>query len=156
MPDDPSRVTDSLPADHPALLIYTSGSTGRPKGAVLTHSGLLVNVAEGRRLPRRYRRPTTALCWVTDIGWIMGAWEIVAAGATGAVVCLVEGAPATPPDRLWKLIGDERISVVGVSPSLIRGLAAAGAAPGPEHDLSSLRILGATASRGARRRTPGS
>ena len=122
----------------------------RPSGAADLHQRQH-RAAEGRRAhPRRPARstsprtpPTTStsapddrLCWVTDIGWIMGAWEIVAAGATGASVCLVEGAPATPRDRLWRLIGDESISVVGVSPSLIRGLAAAGAAPGPEHDLS--------------------
>ena len=137
------RATIPVEAGHPAFLIYTSGSTGRPKGAVLTHAGLLLTVAKDAAYHVDVG-PADVLCWVTDIGWIMGAWEIVGAGALGARVCLVEGAPATPPDRLWRLIGDERISIVGVSPSLIRGLQAAGAAPGPEHDLESLRIIGAT------------
>ena len=84
MPADPEPQTVSLPADHPALLIYTSGSTGRPKGAVLTHSGLLVNVAKDAAYHVDIG-PEDRLCWVTDIGWIMGAWEIVAAGATGGL-----------------------------------------------------------------------
>ncbi len=137
------RRTASLAPDHPALLIYTSGSTGKPKGAVLTHAGLLVNVAKDAAYHLDLG-PDDRLLWVTDIGWIMGAWEIVAAGARGAAVCLLEGAPATPPDRLWRAVAQERISILGVSPSLIRGLAATSAGPGAGDDLSSLRILGAT------------
>ena len=143
VPADPPAVSLQVDADHPALLIYTSGSTGRPKGAVLTHAGLLVTVAKDSAYHVDLKS-SDRLCWVTDIGWIMGTWEIVAAGAAGATVCLIEGGPASPHDRLWRLVGGERITVLGVSPSLIRGLAAAGAEPTDEHDLSSLRILGAT------------
>ncbi len=143
VPHDPPPATQPVPADHPALLIYTSGSTGRPKGAVLTHAGMLLTIAKDAAYHVDLHADDR-LCWVTDLGWIMGAWEIVAAGSLGAYACMIEGAPATPADRLWSLIAEHEISVVGVSPSLIRGLAAAGAAPGPEHDLSSLRILAAT------------
>ena len=31
--------------------------------------------------------------WVTDMGWIMGPWEMVGAGALGATLVLYEGAP---------------------------------------------------------------
>ena len=140
---EPEPISEQLPADHPALLIYTSGSTGSPKGAVLTHAGLLVNVAKDAAYHVDVGG-SDRLCWVTDIGWIMGAWEIVAAGTAGACVCLIEGAPATPTDRLWRLVGDERVTILGVSPSLIRGLAAARAEPDANHELGSLRILGAT------------
>jgi acetyl-CoA synthetase len=143
VPADPPPATQPVPAEHPALLIYTSGSTGRPKGAVLTHAGMLLTIAKDAAYHVDLGRDDR-LCWVTDLGWIMGAWEIVAAGSLGAYACMIEGAPASPPDRLWRLIDEHEISVVGVSPSLIRGLAAAGAAPGPEHHLSSLRILAAT------------
>jgi acetyl-CoA synthetase len=143
IPSEPQRLTEPVEADHPALLIYTSGSTGKPKGAVLTHAGLLLTIAKDAAYHVDLS-PDDRLCWVTDLGWIMGTWEIVAAGSRGAYACMIEGAPATPPDRVWRLIGEHDISVVGVSPSLIRGLAAAGAEPTTEHDLSSLRIIGAT------------
>jgi acetyl-CoA synthetase len=143
VPADPEPITESLDPDHPALLIYTSGSTGPPKGAVLTHAGLLVNVAKDAAYHVDVG-PGDRLCWVTDIGWIMGAWEIVATGSRGACVCLIEGAPASPIDRVWRLVRDEPVTILGVSPSLIRGLRASGARPGPEHDLSALRIIGAT------------
>ena len=77
---------------------------------------------QGRRLPRRHQARATRLCWVTDIGWIMGAWTIIAAGSTGARLCLVEGSPTTPPNRLWELVERESDHVLGVSPSLTRGL----------------------------------
>lgn len=132
-----------LPPDHPALLMYTSGSTGRPKGALLTHAGLLVSAAKDAAYHIDLL-PDDRLLWVTDIGWIMGPWEIIAAGTRGATVCLLEGAPATPLDRVWRTVESDAVTILGVSPSLIRGLAASAAPPGREHELASLRILAAT------------
>jgi acetyl-CoA synthetase len=130
--------------DHPLLLVYTSGTTGRPKGAVLTHSGLLACIAKDAAYHLDLRSEDT-ICWVTDIGWIMGPWTIVSAGALGARLCLCEGGPTTPgPDRLWKLVERERVTVLGVSPSLTRGLMAAGAAPDSPEQLRSVRTIGAT------------
>jgi acetyl-CoA synthetase len=80
------------------------------------------------------------------MGWIMGPWTIVAAGATGARLCLLEGSPTTPSKgRIWELLERERITMLGVSPSLTRGLMAAGpdAVPRPEQ-VESLRTIGAT------------
>ena len=61
--------------------------------------------------------------WVTDMGWIMGPLEVVGAGALGATLVIGEGAPDYPgPDRLWDMVERHRISVLGVSPTLIRAL----------------------------------
>jgi acetyl-CoA synthetase len=136
--------TLSLESEATALLCYTSGTMGSPKGAVLTHAGLLVGVAKDAAYHLDVRHDDT-LFWVTDIGWIMGAWEIIAAGAMGATVMLYEGAPAHPsPDRIWELADRSHVTVLGVSPSLIRGLAASGTTPAASHELSMLRIIGAT------------
>jgi acetyl-CoA synthetase len=134
-----------LPAEHPLLLVYTSGTTGRPKGAVLSHAGVLANIAKDAA----YHADVGAedsICWVTDMGWIMGPWTIVAAGSTGARLCLLEGSPTTPrKSRIWDLVEREGITMLGVSPSLTRGLMAAGAeaVPRPEQ-VASLRTIGAT------------
>jgi acetyl-CoA synthetase len=83
--------------------------------------------------------------WVTDMGWIMGPLEVVGAGALGATLVIGEGAPDYPgPDRLWDMVERHRISVLGVSPTLIRALATHGDQPVTSHDRSSLRILGST------------
>jgi acetyl-CoA synthetase len=72
------------------------------------------------------------------MGWIMGPWTVVGAGACGAAVVYAEGAPDFPQDRLWKLIESERVTMLGVSPTLIRALIPHG---DPEADTSSLRAI---------------
>jgi acetyl-CoA synthetase len=85
------------------------------------------------------------LHWVTDMGWIMGPFEMVGGHAAGACVFMYDGAPNHPgPDRLWDMCERHDISVLGVSPTLIRALMPAGDAPVVSHDLSSLRILAST------------
>jgi acetyl-CoA synthetase len=83
--------------------------------------------------------------WATDMGWIMGPFNMIGAHALGATMVMMEGAPDWPePSRLWKLIESQRIDVLGVSPTLIRALRAQGDEWANGHDLSSLRILGST------------
>ena len=53
----------------------------------------------------------------------------------------MEGAPDRPDDRLWRLIEEERVTMLGVSPTLIRALIPKGV---PERDLSSLRAITTT------------
>jgi acetyl-CoA synthetase len=135
--------TRSLDSESPVLLAYTSGTTGRPKGTVHVHAGLLVSIAKDAAYHLDLRQ-ADRLFWVTDMGWIMGPWQLVAAGALGATVVLCEGAPAYPgPDRLWEAAERNAVQVLGVSPSLIRGLAAVGGDPA-SRDLNALRVIGAT------------
>ena len=78
--------------------------------------------------------PDDVLYWVTDMGWIMGAWEIVGAHAAGACVVMYEGAPDYPaPDRLWSLCAAHGVTVLGLSPTLVRGLMPHGEAPVRAH-----------------------
>jgi acetyl-CoA synthetase len=132
-----------LDAEHPLFIGYTSGTTGRPKGAVHVHGGFLVKIAEEVAYQADLH-PGELLHWSTDLGWIMGTWEIVGALALGATVLLTEGAPTHPtPDRLWEQVARHGVTTLGVSPTLVRALTATGSRP-DRHDRSSLRILAST------------
>jgi acetyl-CoA synthetase len=135
---------ESLPLDssHPLQLMYTSGTAGRPKGALHTHSGFLAIAARDATYGLDLGERDT-LCWPTDLGWIMGPWTIVAAGTTGVHICLSEGSPLTPADRLWQAVERYGVTVQGVGPTLVRAMMAAdqGEALRSRHQLGTLREL---------------
>jgi acetyl-CoA synthetase len=88
---------------------------------------------------------TDIMFWFTDLGWVMGPWEISSTLTLGSTLFLFEGTPDYPgPDRLWSLVERHGISVLGISPTAVRVLKAHGVAPLRQHDLSGLRILGST------------
>lgn len=140
-PDCPCEAMDS---EAPFMIAYTSGTTGKPKGSVHVHGGFLVKIAQEVAY-QVDMRPDDTLFWLTDMGWIMGPWEVVGGLARGGTVFLYEGAPDYPsPDRIWKAIETHRITILGISPTLVRALMKYGEEPVRSHDLSSLRILAST------------
>ena len=84
-------------------------------------------------------------CWVTDMGWIMGPLSIIGSHANGATLLLYEGSPDVPgPDRLWRLAERHRVTMLGVSPTLIRTLRTTESLTPDAHDLSCVHVLGST------------
>ena len=124
-------------SEAPYLLAYTSGTTGRPKGALHVQGGFLVSIAR----EVAYQTDVGAgdrIHFATDMGWIMGPWTVVGGGAAGATIVFAEGAPDWPEDRLWRLVESERLTMLGLSPTLVRALIPRGK---PTADMSSLQAI---------------
>lgn len=132
-------------AEDPCLVLFTSGTTGRPKGTVHTHGGCLAQM--GKELRYAFDvRPGEPFFWVTDMGWMMGPWEIIGCLLYRTPVVLLDGAPNYPTaDRIWEICAKLGVVTLGCSPTLVRLLKRATDGRGPAaYDLAKLRILGST------------
>ena len=131
-------------SEDPFMIIYTSGTTGNPKGAVHVHGGFLVKIAEEVAMQTDVGKDDN-LMWISDIGWIMGPWELIGGLFAGATVVSMEGSISFPQkNRLWKVISENGVTVLGIAPTAIRMLKILGNAQFQGLDLSSLRILAST------------
>jgi len=136
--------TSVTSAEDPMMIIYTSGTTGRPKGAVHTHCGFPIKSAQDMWHGLDLHQDET-LFWMTDMGWMMGPWEVFGTLLLGATMMLYDGAPDFPePDRVWSLVDRHKVTALGVSPTLIRALRRYGDEIVHRHDLSSLRKFAST------------
>ena len=137
-------LTERTSAEDPMMIIYTSGTTGKPKGAVHAHCGFPIKAAQdiwqGLDL-----HPDETLFWMTDMGWMMGPWEVFGTLLLGATMMLYDGAPDFPgPDRVWALVDRHKVTALGISPTLIRALRRHGDEIVHRHNLSSLRKFAST------------
>ena len=127
----------AVESEQPYILIYTSGTTGTAKGALHVQGGFLISIARETSYQADAQQ-ADVVHFATDMGWLMGPWTVVGAGATGSTIVFAEGAPDHPADRLWRLVEEERVTILGCTPTLIRALIPHGV---PQADLSSLRTI---------------
>ncbi|MCU1643048.1 MAG: acs [Nocardia sp.] len=136
--------SEALDPSDPLLLGYTSGTTGKPKGAVHTHAGFLVKTASEVAYSFDLG-PGGVFCWITDMGWIMGPLSIVGTHANAGTLVLYEGSPDVPDrNRLWHLAERHEVTMLGVSPTLIRTLRTGTDSVPAEINLSSVHTVGST------------
>ena len=138
------RYLEPTSANDPLIILYTSGTTGKPKGIAHVHCGFPIKAAEDMAFGTDVGKGTR-ISWVTDIGWMMGPWLIYGALLNGATMVLYDGSPDFPePDRMWEFAAKHKVEILGISPTLVRGLATKGDDLPKKHDLSSLRAFAST------------
>ncbi|NUL82932.1 MAG: AMP-binding protein [Armatimonadetes bacterium] len=134
----------AFPSDQGCMIIYTSGTTGKPKGAYHIHSGFPVKAAQDM-FHLFDVKPTDTVSWLSDIGWMMGPWVIMGSLILGATLFMYDGAPDFPtPDRVWQMTDRHGISVLGLTPTLIRALMRSGEEHPQRWAMDRLRLIGST------------
>ncbi|KAI0866078.1 acetoacetate-CoA ligase [Xylaria cubensis] len=127
----------------PFLVCYSSGTTGIPKAIVHSVGGVLLNARKESRLHEDARPGAVSLQYTTT-GWIMYLASIGQLGA-GARVVLYDGSPFQPDLQTFvKLIGDQKVTRLGISPRWMYEIAKAGISPREITDLSSLKMVTST------------
>lgn len=136
--------TEELESEATSMVIYTSGTTGKPKGTVHTHAGVLVQVTKEFWFHMNIK-PGDVFFWVTDIGWMMGPWEIIGTLHFGNTLVLIEGAPVHPRvDRVLNVCDKFGVTHLGLSPTLVRLFMRDGDKRLTRHKLKKLKIFGST------------
>ncbi|MDP9325792.1 MAG: AMP-binding protein, partial [Candidatus Dormibacteraeota bacterium] len=126
--------TESMASEDPCMLIYTSGTTGKPKGCVHVHCGFPIKGAQDMAHAMDFGE-TDRMFWFTDIGWMMGPWEIMGALTLGGSLVTYEGSPDYPgPDRIWDIVEQHQVTHLGISPTAVRALMRFGEKPLQDHD----------------------
>ena len=126
------------PPDTPALLHFTSGTTGSPKGAVHTHEAVIAHQVTGRLVLDLHEDD---VFWCTaDPGWVTGtSYGIIAPLVCGVTSVIDEG--DFDPQRWYRIIQDEKVTVWYTAPTAIRMLMRLGTEAAIRFDTSSLRFL---------------
>src|SRR6204780_4600365 len=134
----------SFPAEQTIFIMYTSGTTAKPKGIFHTTGGYLTHASTTHKYIFDVK-PETDICWTAaDIGWITGPSYIVYGPLiNGVSQVMYEGLPHPGgKDRWWKIIEQNKVTILYTAPTTIRTLMKWGEEFPKSHDLSSLRLLG--------------
>jgi acetyl-CoA synthetase len=136
-----SASTHMVNSESPLILIYPAGHDGPPRGAIHTHSGLPVKAA----LDLAHGFDVGAddhVMWVSEFGWATDPGLIYGALLLGATLVLFEGPANHPrPDRLWRMVADYEVTILGVTADVIGPVMRGGPELPANHDLSKLRVL---------------
>jgi amino acid adenylation domain-containing protein len=103
-----------------AYMIYTSGSTGLPKGAIIKHGGAINHI---------YAQ-FTALEFTEDYSFLQSApassdisiWQFLAPLLIGGKTVIIDSETVSDPEKLFKVIQEEKLSIVELVPVVITGL----------------------------------
>jgi acetoacetyl-CoA synthetase len=140
-PVSPKRFT----FDHPWYVLYSSGTTGIPKCIVHRTGGVLLQHVKEQQLHCDVQ-PGDRVLYFTTTGWMMWNW-LVSVLASGATAVLFDGAPTSPTmSRLFDIVDEENITLLGVSAKFIDSLRKAELQPMNTHALKSLRTICSTGS----------
>ena len=131
----PAMVATECGPDNLAYVLFTSGSSGSPKGVMVEHSSLINQLLW--KVDILGLSAADRLLQKTPLGFDPAVGELFYPLLTGASLTLLAPGDHADPRRLWEVVRDERITVVGFVPSMLEGFIAAA----DPVDLGSLRLV---------------
>ena len=121
-----------------AILHFTSGTTGMPKGAVHVHEAVLTHFITGRYVLDLH--PGDVFWCTADPGWVTGTSYGIIAPLLHGVTSIVDEEDFDP-ERWYRILQNQRVSVWYTAPTAIRMLMRAPPEQRQSYDLSHLRLV---------------
>jgi acetyl-CoA synthetase len=135
--DDDFMVARTTP-DDVALVHFTSGTTGRPKGAAHVHDAVVAHGISGKLALDLH--PGDVYWCTADPGWVTGTSYGIIAPLVNGVTSIVDEADFDP-ERWYRILDEQQVSVFYTAPTAIRMLMKAGAELAKAREYPRLRFL---------------
>lgn len=131
------------PFNQPYTVLFTSGTSGPPRGIMHAMGGPLLEHLKTLRLHYDLR-PSDKIFWQASTAWVI--WRLqLSMLAVGAEIVL-NSAPVSHPETLWKIVADEAITFFGTTPAYLKLCEQHGFSPRSHFEFRALRSVIASGS----------
>jgi acetoacetyl-CoA synthetase len=131
---------EAVPFAHPLYILFSSGTTGLPKAIVHCHGGILIEHLKNLVLSWDMG-PDDRIFWFSTTAWMI--WNALMSGLLArSSVVMIDGNPLYPDLReQWRIVEQERATIMGMAPAYAMSCRKQGLEPGREFDLSRVKQL---------------
>lgn len=126
------------PFNQPYTVLFTSGTSGPARGILHGAGGPLLEHLKSERLHYDLRA-SDKIFWQASTAWVL--WRLhLSMLAIGAEI-VINSAPVSHPETLWKIVADEAITVFGTNPAYLKLCELHGYVPRERFEFPSLRAI---------------
>ena len=120
-----------------AYVIYTSGSTGKPKGAMIEHYSVINRI---NWMQNKYPMDESdVILQKTPYTFDVSVWEMFWWSFVGAKVCFLEPGGQKYPDKIIKVVKENKVTVMHFVPSMLNAFLEYIENYGEDDELSTLK-----------------